>query len=157
MLSAELTAFCLVLVEGTANPARQHDTYQDNPNERRAKSFLTGLMAKPSKAINPNHILEDATVSAGAYRGDARFQKGKDCLRCLFALTGKRLYLSSLSVARHIHCKQCRQGAGGVFPDTKMPALVHIASALSLTLQAKTYKRSKKKTTFRLFMPSFYI
>ncbi len=63
-------------------------------------------MTKPSKAINPNHIFVDTNVLIGAYSGDARFQKDKDCLHYLFTLTGKRLYISSLSVAQLISTYQ---------------------------------------------------
>ena len=63
-------------------------------------------MTKPSKAINPNHIFVDTNVLIGAYSGDARFLKDKDCLHYLFTLTGKRLYISSLSVAQLISTYQ---------------------------------------------------
>jgi len=57
-------------------------------------------MTKSSKAVNPNHIFVDTNVLIGAYSGNARFQKDVDCLHYLFSLTGKRLYISSLSVAQ---------------------------------------------------------
>ena len=63
-------------------------------------------MTKPSKAINSNHIFVDTNVLVGAYSGDGRFQKDKDCLHYLFTLTGKRLYISSLSVAQLISTYQ---------------------------------------------------
>ena len=59
-------------------------------------------MTKPSRAVNPNHIFVDTNVLVGGYSGDARFQKDEACLHYLYSLTGKRLYISSLSVAQLI-------------------------------------------------------
>ena len=42
----------------------------------------------------------------GGYSGDIRYQKDTDCLHYLFSLTGKRLYISSLSVAQLISVYQ---------------------------------------------------
>lgn len=44
----------------------------------------------------------DTNVLVGGYSGDARYQKDADCLHYLFALTGKKLYISTLSVAQLI-------------------------------------------------------
>lgn len=63
-------------------------------------------MTKRALAFNPNHIFVDTNVLVGGYSGDARFQKDDDCLRYLFSLTGKRLYISSLSVAQLISVYQ---------------------------------------------------
>ena len=52
--------------------------------------------------FNPNHIFVDTNVLVGGYSGDARFQKDSDCLHYLYSLTGKRLYISTLSVAQLI-------------------------------------------------------
>ena len=52
--------------------------------------------------FNPNHIFVDTNVLGGGYSGDARFQKDEACLHYLYSLTGKRLYISSLSVAQLI-------------------------------------------------------
>ncbi len=52
--------------------------------------------------FNQNHIFVDTNVLVGAYSGDARFQKDRECLHYLCSLTGKRLYISSLSVAQVI-------------------------------------------------------
>ncbi len=52
--------------------------------------------------FNPNHIFVDTNVLVGGYSGDARFQKDEACLHYLYSLTGKRLYISSLSVAQLI-------------------------------------------------------
>ncbi len=59
-------------------------------------------MTKQALSFNPNHIFVDTNVLVGGYSGDAKFQKDDDCLRYLFSLTGKRLYISSLSVAQLI-------------------------------------------------------
>ena len=63
-------------------------------------------MTKLVKSFNLNHIFVDTNVLVGGYSGDARFQKDGDCLHYLFSLTGKRLYVSSLSVAQLISVYQ---------------------------------------------------
>ena len=52
--------------------------------------------------FNPNHIFVDTNVFVGGYSGNVRFQKDADCLHYLYSLTGKRLYISTLSVAQLI-------------------------------------------------------
>jgi predicted nucleic acid-binding protein len=42
----------------------------------------------------------------GGYSGDSRFQKDADCLHYLYSLTGKKLYISTLSVAQLISMYQ---------------------------------------------------
>ena len=59
-------------------------------------------MTKPSRAVNPNHIFVDTNVLIGGYSGDPRFQKDTACLHYLYSLTGKKLYISTLSVAQLI-------------------------------------------------------
>ncbi len=59
-------------------------------------------MTKPSRAVNPNHIFVDTNVLIGGYSGDPRFQKDAACLHYLYSLTGKKLYISTLSVAQLI-------------------------------------------------------
>ena len=59
-------------------------------------------MTRKTTAFNPNHIFVDTNVLVGGYCGDARYQRDCDCLHYLFSLTGKRLYISSLSVAQLI-------------------------------------------------------
>ena len=59
-------------------------------------------MTKSALKFNPNHIFVDTNVLVGGYSGDQRFQKDVDCLHYLFSLTGKRLYISALSVAQLI-------------------------------------------------------
>ncbi len=54
------------------------------------------------RKFNPNHIFVDTNVLVGGYSGDSRFQRDTDCLHYLYSLTGKRLYISSLSVAQLI-------------------------------------------------------
>ena len=63
-------------------------------------------MTKQALSFNPNHIFVDTNVLVGGYSGDAKFQKDDECLRYLFSLTGKRLYISSLSVAQLISVYQ---------------------------------------------------
>ena len=63
-------------------------------------------MTGSSTAVNPNHIFVDTNVLIGAYSGDARFQKDSACLHYLFSLVGKRLFISSLSVAQLISVYQ---------------------------------------------------
>ena len=63
-------------------------------------------MTKRALSFNPNHIFVDTNVLVGGNSGDAKFQKDDDCLRYLFSLTGKRLYISSLSVAQLISVYQ---------------------------------------------------
>ncbi len=52
--------------------------------------------------FNPNHIFVDTNVLVGGYSGDTRFKSDEACLHYLYSLTGKRLYISSLSVAQLI-------------------------------------------------------
>ena len=59
-------------------------------------------MTHKASNFNPNHIFVDTNVLVGGYSGDARFQKDADCLHYLYTLTGKRLYISTLSVAQLI-------------------------------------------------------
>ena len=66
-------------------------------------------MTKQALSFNSNHIFVDTNVLVGGYSGDAKFQKDDDCLRYLFSLTGKRLYISSLSVAQLISVYQKRK------------------------------------------------
>ena len=65
-----------------------------------------------TKPFNYNHIFVDTrsnsvrlqgkNVLVGGYSGDARFQKDESCLHYLYSMTGKRLYISTLSVAQLI-------------------------------------------------------
>ena len=66
-------------------------------------------MTHKASSINPNHIFVDTNVLVGGYSGDARFQKDSDCLHYLYSLTGKRLYVSALSVAQLISVYQKRK------------------------------------------------
>ena len=63
-------------------------------------------MTHKASNFNLNHIFVDTNVLVGGYSGDARFQKDADCLHYLYSLTGKRLYVSSLSVAQLISVYQ---------------------------------------------------
>jgi len=59
-------------------------------------------MTRKISPFNSNHIFVDTNVLVGGYSGDARFQKDADCLHYLCSLTGKRLFISTLSVAQLI-------------------------------------------------------
>ena len=59
-------------------------------------------MKNLAQTFNPNHIFVDTNVLVGGYSGDVRFQTDVECLHYLFSLVGKRLYISSLSVAQLI-------------------------------------------------------
>ena len=63
-------------------------------------------MTKLARAVNPNHIFVDTNVLIGGYSGNPRFQKDAACLHYLYSLTGKKLYISSLSVAQLISTYQ---------------------------------------------------
>ena len=47
--------------------------------------------------MNSNHIFVDTNVLIGAYNNS---ENDKRCLQYLFSLRGKRLYISSLSIAQ---------------------------------------------------------
>ena len=59
-------------------------------------------MTRKNSPFNTNHIFVDTNVLVGGYSGDTHFQKDEACLHYLYSLTGKRLYISSLSVAQLI-------------------------------------------------------
>ena len=59
-------------------------------------------MNKLALTYNPNHIFVDTNVLVGGYSDDVRFQKDSQCLHYLYSIVGKRLYISSLSVAQLI-------------------------------------------------------
>ena len=63
-------------------------------------------MTQQVKTYNPNHIFVDTNVLIGAYSGDARYQTDNDCLHYLYSIVGKRLYISTLSVAQLISVYQ---------------------------------------------------
>lgn len=63
-------------------------------------------MTSKIKVFDPNHIFIDTNVLIGGYSGNTKFQKDTDCLHYLYSLTGKRLYISSLSVAQLISVYQ---------------------------------------------------
>ena len=63
-------------------------------------------MTHKASSFNLNRIFVDTNVLVGGYSGDVRFQKDADCLHYLDSLTGKRLYVSSLSVAQLISVYQ---------------------------------------------------
>lgn len=67
-------------------------------------------MTQKINIFNPNHIFVDTNVLVGGYSGDARFLKDESCLHYLYSLTGKRLYISSLSVAQLISTFQKKKG-----------------------------------------------
>ena len=59
-------------------------------------------MTHKASNFNLNRIFVDTNVLVGGYSSNVRFQKDADCLHYLYSLTGKRLYVSSLSVAQLI-------------------------------------------------------
>jgi predicted nucleic acid-binding protein len=63
------------------------------------------MTRKPSP-FNSNHIFVDTNVLVGGYSGDTRFQIDSNCLHYLYSLTGKKLYISTLSVAQLISVYQ---------------------------------------------------
>lgn len=63
-------------------------------------------MTRKKSPFNSNHIFVDTNVLVGGYSGDSRFQKDADCLHYLYSLTGKKLYISTLSVAQLISIYQ---------------------------------------------------
>ncbi len=63
-------------------------------------------MTRKTSPFNSNHIFVDTNILVGGYSGDARFQKDANCLHYLYSLTGKRLFISSLSVAQLISVYQ---------------------------------------------------
>ena len=69
---------------------------------------MTG-MTRQVKTYNPNHIFVDTNVLIGAYSGETRYQTAYDCLHYLYSIVGKRLYISSLSVAQLISVYQKRK------------------------------------------------
>lgn len=63
-------------------------------------------MTRQVKTYNPNYVFVDTNVLIGAYSGDARYQTDSDCLHYLYSIVGKRLYISTLSVAQLISVYQ---------------------------------------------------
>jgi predicted nucleic acid-binding protein len=63
-------------------------------------------MTRQVKTYNPNHVFVDTNVLIGAYSGDVRYQVDSDCLHYLYSIVGKRLYISTLSVAQLISVYQ---------------------------------------------------
>ena len=59
-------------------------------------------MTRKKSPFNYKHIFVDTNVLVGGYSGDARFKKDEACLHYLYSLTGKKLYISTLSVAQLI-------------------------------------------------------
>jgi len=55
---------------------------------------------------NKNHIFLDTNVLIGAYLGK---ELDKKCLQYLFSLTGKKLYISTLSIAQLVSVFQKKQ------------------------------------------------
>ena len=66
-------------------------------------------MTHKASNFNPNHVFVDTNVLIGAYSGDARYQTDSDCLHYLYSIVGKRLYISTLSVAQLISVYQKRK------------------------------------------------
>lgn len=58
------------------------------------------------KYKNQNHIFIDTNIIIGAYTNQKRFLREKQCWNYLTSLTGKRIYVSSLSIAQFISTLQ---------------------------------------------------
>ena len=63
-------------------------------------------MARKTSLFNPYRIFVDTNVLVGGYSGDTRFQKDSDCLHYLYSLTGRQLFISTLSIAQLISVYQ---------------------------------------------------
>ncbi|MBQ6750616.1 MAG: type II toxin-antitoxin system VapC family toxin [Bacteroidaceae bacterium] len=63
---------------------------------------LIGPFTAVQLGLSENHIFVDTNVLVGGYSGKSSFQKDADCLHYLFSLKGKKLYISTLSVAQLI-------------------------------------------------------
>lgn len=63
-------------------------------------------MTHKSNLFNPYRIFVDTNVLVGGYSGDSRFQKDSDCLHYLYSLTGRRLFVSALSIAQLVSVYQ---------------------------------------------------
>lgn len=66
------------------------------------KGKILGPHTAAQLGLSENHIFVDTNVLVGGYSGKSSFQKDADCLHYLFSLTGKKLYISTLSVAQLI-------------------------------------------------------
>lgn len=66
------------------------------------KGRILGPRTAAQLGLSENHIFVDTNVLVGGYSGKSNFQKDADCLHYLFSLTGKKLYISTLSVAQLI-------------------------------------------------------
>lgn len=66
------------------------------------KGKILGPHTAAQLGLSENHIFVDTNVLVGGYSGKSCFQKDADCLHYLFSLTGKKLYISTLSVAQLI-------------------------------------------------------
>ena len=56
--------------------------------------------------LNQNHIFIDTNIIIGAYTNQKRFKQEKQCWNYLTSLIGKRIYVSSLSIAQFISTLQ---------------------------------------------------
>ena len=59
-------------------------------------------MTRKKSPFSSNHIFVDTNVLVGGYSGDARYKKDEAYLHYLYSLTGKKLYIATLSVAQLI-------------------------------------------------------
>ena len=66
-------------------------------------------MTRKKSPFSSNHIFVDTNVLVGGYSGDARYKKDEACLHYLYSLTGKKLYIATLSVAQLISMFQKRR------------------------------------------------
>ena len=96
-------------------------------------------MTRQVKTYNPNHVFVDTNVLIGAYSGDARYQTDSDCLHYLYTIVGKRLYISTLSLAQFVLARKqkCRVIITNNYKDYR------------LLLGAQIIKPSKVRTIAR--------
>ena len=83
------------------------------------------------KPYNPNHIFVDTNVIIGAYCGDGKHQADEECLRYLFSLNGKRLFISALSVAQLVSLFQKKHSNEEIINIVRQ--LQHRFSVISFT------------------------
>lgn len=55
---------------------------------------------------NQNHIFIDTNIIIGAYLSDKKYEKERRCWNYLTSLIGKKIYISSLSVAQFVSTLQ---------------------------------------------------
>ena len=88
-------------------------------------------MVRNTKRVNQNHIFVDTNVLIGAYSGDKRFPEDEACIHYLTSLVGKKIYISTLSVAQLVATLQKRMSSAELIRIVK--ELRHRFEVLSFT------------------------